>query len=199
MKKAGFIVDYMKVIKLNFKINSMITGLILPLTLTVYIIEKNPLKVFLYIYSSLYFTISVGTVSGSIAGAYFRLKSITEILNLKFMHKSSGKYSTSTIRGVLNGDFDSADVIRALTEAYYKSIDICDEINVVFCIHMMLGFGIIFFNSLFTGFTAYKDIATGGSLSGSSVPSIVFGVYYNIVLSAIIFSCTILESEVTTK
>lgn len=168
--------------------------MILPLNARMYYLDGSLLKVPLFLYSSFYFTISIGAVTGITRGLQMRIESISHIL--KTLSRRPGndkivKVSSST----RNSD---AEIISTLADIYQDIIRVCDGINVYSGPSMMLGFGLIFFYTLFTSFTIYTDLVNEGFLTASSDSSLGFSIFYNIVLVCVIYMCSELKSEVKT-
>lgn len=167
-----------------------VTFLIIPLTVTMYIIDGSLFKIPLYIYSSFYFTVTVGSITIYTWGVYIRLESVSRLLAQTMKRsKTDGVIHVKTSE-------DDTKVIATLSEIYQDLIEICDDINICYGLTLMLGFGLIYFFSLFTSFTVYTDFLNVGSFTNVSVSSLGFCIYYNIVLASVILTCFLLGSEV---
>lgn len=191
-KKIRFPVDYLQSVKWNIIIVVLVLSLILPLTGTLHAIEGSLLKVPLYGYASLYFALSVGSVTAYITGVGVRLESINKVLKIGLKTKASQKLlfieAFETHKKV--------EIYGTLAEIYSDLMDVCDEINMCFGFQLMISFGLIFFYTLFMSFSAYTDLISGGRLTPVSISSILFCVYFNIILSSVIFICNTIEVEV---
>lgn len=155
--------------------------------------SSSLIKIFLFLYSSFYFTATVGTITSYILGTYIRLLPIGIILKSKLKRGRNMKF---IVVHEINNQNDS-EVIATLAEVYHMLIDVCDDINHCYGFQTMLGFGLIFLNTLFTSFTAYTDVVNDGNLSPSTIVSIAFSAYYNFFIASVLFSCSLLEKEVT--
>lgn len=158
--------------------------------------SKSLIKVALFLYSSIFFTTSIGSITAYVMGIYVRLVSMSKFLELKKIRKLSSQNCVH-VKGV--EDKNSSEVIGILTTIYQQLIDICDDVNLVYGFQTMLGFGLIFFYTLFTNLTAYTDFWNDGRLSPVTINAISFSVYFNISIASVLFTCSLLDSEVISK
>ena len=179
-KAIGFPVDNIKVRKFTERCGILITSMIWPLAGFLYFVTESPLKVSLVLYAGLYFILSVGSNSAYISGIFYHLKQTNEILQAKLAEKSK------------NNEKDFAK----LTEIYSDLMNICDDINLTFGFPTMLGFGAVFFYTIFSTFTAYMDIIGEGKLSQITISSLGFSVYYLFFLTVVILVCSKVNTEV---
>lgn len=146
------------------------------------------MKIPLYIYSSFYFSFSIGLVTNYILRMHARLSCISQVLKSIFK-RSDGKKIVHVEALSRNND---SKVIANLAEIYQDLIESCDEINICYGFPLMLGFGLIFFLTLFTSFTVYTDFLDGGFLTGS-YSTLGFCIYYNLILISLIVTCNRLD------
>lgn len=181
--------------KWNTVIAFIIISLILPLTAVMFFIDESRsyIKMFLFFYSNIYFTTSVGSITSVVSGIYIRLLSISEFLTLKLNSKNT-KHKFINVQEV--DKTSDSKVIEILAEIYQDLVEICDEVNICYGFQTMLGFGLIFFSTLFTNFTAYIDIVNDGHLSSVTIYTMTFSVYFNFFLVSVILVCSLLEFEV---
>lgn len=161
-----------------------------------YFFERSILKVPLFIYSSLYFCLSVGSITVYIMGVYLRINSIADFLKLRLLLKSL-LFRGNMLVIKSKDQQDDVEVISTLMDIYNDILDTCDEINICFGFQLMIAFGIIFFYTLFTTFTAYTDLINDGCLTPSTICSTIFCIYFNLALASIIFYCILMESSVS--
>lgn len=191
-KKIDYDVDYTIMLKRNARTAGSLISLIFPLTALVYFTQGSIIRVPLYFYASLYFSLSVGSVTVYVVGIYFRLVSMRNVLKLKLNNFSYGR--------ILFIDafhrHEDVDVYGTLADIYSDLIEICDEINSCFGFQLMLSFGLVFFYSLFTSFSIYTDFVDEGRLSANTISSALFCAYFNFFLTVVILTCNLTEREV---
>jgi 7tm Chemosensory receptor len=180
----------MKTAKRRLFVACSFAGLIFPMTFVVYYLDCKLIKVPLLIYSSSLFCFCLGNAAGYTSAIKIRVKSLNGILERR-ARKDEFILKVKQLK-----DHDNADDVGNLSEIYQKLMDGVEAINVCFSIQLMLGFGMIFFYSLFTGFTAYVDFFTQQNISAPALTSIMFSVYYNFFLFVVLLSCCLLEKEV---
>ena len=180
-KAKGFPVDNRKVRKLTERCGILIASMIWPLAGFLYFVTKSSLKVSLVLYSGLYFVLSVGSNSAYISGVFHHMKKTNEVMKVKLIEKS------------INNEKDFIQLL----EIYSDLMNICDSINLTFGFPTMLGFGVVFFYSIFVAFTAYMDIVGDGKLSLITISSLGFSVYYLIFLAVVVFVSSKLNDVVS--
>jgi 7tm Chemosensory receptor len=180
----------MKIVKRNMVVSFVILNLIHPITAFSYFMEGNLLKVPLLLYAGVYFTLSLGSATAYILAVYYRLECINEVLHIKLDQSTT----LITVKSVNQSEHD--DTFVGLSQIYSALIDICDDINLSYGFQTMLGFGIIYFYTLLTTFTAYTDIVNERHLTPITISSIAFCIYYNFFLASVIFTCSMLDKEV---
>ena len=175
--------NYLSVIKTNIKIASFFTSMIWPLTGFLYFVDRSVVKVSLVLYAGFYFILSVGSVTAYVSGVSYRLKSLNEVLTMKYENYSVKIYQ------------DNNGFVKMM-EIYSDLMNICDDINLTFGFPTMLGFGAVFFYTIFSTFTAYMDIIGEGKLSQITISSLGFSVYYLFFLTVVILVCSKVNTEV---
>lgn len=190
--EINFFVDYTQELKLTFLVGFLITSIIVPLTCSLYMFDAGILKILLYIYGSLYFVFNLISATTFIMGAVVRLRSMREYL-VRMLNSNHDKI-TDVKCSVAD---DRVKALATLADAYNELLNFCDEINVCFGFQLMISFGLIFFYTLFTSFSAFVDFANEGCLSDIVISSILFCGYFNFVLLMIIFACYLVERQVT--
>lgn len=165
----------------------VIVFITIPLNGAVYIIEKSLLKSGLYFYCGIYYVISVGSVCGIMNATRLRIKSINVVLESRICE-------IKIVQHVKSGS-GKAELMRALMDIYNKLMEVYDSISICYGINAMLGFGFLFFYSIFSSFMAYKDFFTNGSLSGVTIVSLMFAAYLHLFMFSVIFLCTLTENE----
>ena len=181
--------DYMTVLKRNFLISFAFMSTIWPMTGFYYYMDRSLLKAPLVLYAALYFTFCIGSVSAYTLAIFYRLQSINEVLQRKYLQSKAGK----TI-----GKIRDEKVFMVSMKVYSSLMDVCDDVNLCYGFSTMLGFGTVFFYTIFTSFTAYMDIIGSKKLLPATISSVSFCIYYNIYLSLVIFSCMVLIKIVGT-
>ena len=179
--------------KTNLIITTCILSLIFPLTALMYYFDGSLLKIPLCIYSGIYFSMSVGSVIGFTSALYLRLNSISHVL--MSISKNQSDKKIIFLKESNNNPDDDSKIIATLAEIYQDLIESYKEVNICSGFSLMLGFGLIFFCSLFSSFSIFTDFLDG-TLSSNSCSSVGFVFYYNIVLMTIILTCRQLIVEV---
>lgn len=191
----NFPVDYLPLIIRNGRYAGLIMSLIFPLTGLMYYLERSLLKIPLFIYSSLYFTLGVGSVTIYIMAVRYRLDTIITVLKLCLHRRSIGKFLL--VKEVSQND--DIPILRALADIYSDLIHICEEINVCFGFQLMVSYGLIFFYTLFTSFSAYTDLINEGFLTPITLTSATFCLYFNFFLTNVVLTCSMVENRVRFK
>lgn len=174
----------MPLIRRNAAIALVIFGLNIPLTIFVYVMIGNPLKVLLFCYSSIFFTFGIGSVSSLTIALYLRLNSMANFVRLEIQSGNSKNRRSTRL------------IIKTLAEMYQKLSDSSDDICLCYGVQMMLGFGLMFFYTLFTCFSAYTDMVNNGKLADETISSTAACLYYNLFLATVILSCCRVTNEV---
>lgn len=182
----------MKLLRWNSGIIVVSISLIFPLLVMVYFMDSSVLKIPLYLYTTLNFTICVGSVTCFVLSVFVRLISVNEVLKLQLSRRSEEKIIL--VKAIDRKD--DVEVIRTLADIFSDLMDTCDDINVSYGIQLMVGFGMIFFYALFASFTAYTDYVTEGRLTFISIAPLAFSCYYIFVLTIIIITCGLIDGEV---
>ena len=164
--------------------------LAIPVNVTVYVIEKSFLKLALYLYSGTYFILGVGSVVGVMNAIRVRIISISKVL--KKILRTSG--DIKEVSSTKLSRFNNSELLKALMEIYGKLMETYDSINLCYGVPTMLGFGFLFFYTIFTSFMSFKDLSTDGVLSGISKVSILFSSYLLTFAFSVIFLCTLTEN-----
>lgn len=165
------------------KRSRILFSLMVAMTAAMYYFEGSLLKVVLYLYSSLYFTLNVGFATIYIRAIFFRLRCI--VASLKSITRRLTRKKFIRV-GVFHRD---TNVICTLAEIYQNLVELCDEVNISIGFTLMLGFGIIFFFTLFTSFTLYTDVVNEGVLTLGSYSSVIFCLFFILVLITVIHTC----------
>lgn len=195
-QEIGSKMNFERIFRIYAIICSAILLVIFALEYFLYSIDENPMiyKVILHLYSSLYLTINVGACStASILSIIIRLKRINCVCKSLLIH---GDYENSIKKVQTVNKNDEMETIGKLYEIYSLCIDVCDLINLCFMFQVMLGYGLVFFHTIFVSFTVYKDFSTYGFLLPETTCSLAFCLYYNIFLILIIAMCSSAEQEV---
>lgn len=191
-KEVDLIVNYSKAIKSNSFIGFFVIALIPLLSLFLYVLEGSILKVLIYTYGSFYFSFNVGSSTAYILGTVVRLNSMKEFLKQIL---STNTKKLTVVKSVNHKG--NINVFETLADAYNDLMDLCDEINVCFGFQLMMSFGLIFFYTLFTLFSAYMDFINEEHFTAVVISSVMFCVYFNFVLSTVIISCSFVEKQVS--
>lgn len=160
-----------------------------------YTVHEIFLKVIIHIYSTVYLTLSLGICTIIIFAVMTRLKRIHTVC--KMLLNIHGDYQNLSITKVHTiNKHEEIETIGKLYEIYSMCIDLCDLINICFMFQVMMGYGFVFFNTIFISFTVYKDYATYGYLMPETTSALAFCLFYNFFLILIIFMCYQAEQEV---
>lgn len=195
-QEIGSKMNLERMLRIYAIICSAILLVIFALEYFLYSIDENPMiyKAILHLYSTLYLTINVGIGTASILSIIIRLKRINSVCKSLLIH---GDYENSVKKVRTINKEDEMEMIGKLYEIYSLCIDVCDLINLCFMFQVMLGYGLVFFHTIFVSFTVYKDFSTHGCLLPETTCSLAFCLYYNIFLILIIAMCSSAEQEVS--
>jgi hypothetical protein len=185
--------DYAKMLRLYFSAVVSILAVILALECLVYYVYESAVKVILHLYASVYFTLNIGICTVAILSVTMRLKRINAVCRALLRH---GEYENAVMKVRSVKKQDELETIGRLYEIYSICIDVCDLINLCFMFQVMMGYGLVFFYTIFTSFTVYKDYSMNGFLTAETVVALAFCLYYNFFLILIIFMCYEAEEEV---
>lgn len=156
-----------------------------------YFLNGSLMTVLFYIYASLFYMSVNGRTSGTNAAIKDRLQTMVDFIKFKANQELSVKN-----RGIEERKVD-LKIIAKLSEIYQKIADGCDERNRCQGFQLMLGFGMIFFYTLFTFFTAYIDIVRDGKLSNPTISSVIFCLFFNFFVATVILTCTLSNKVVS--
>lgn len=170
----------------------LVIGINIPLSIAVYFLDSSLLKAFLYLYSSMYFSMSIITACSYTFSILLRLNSMANALK---------DLSNHPVREVVvfveNNDDTNTEIISGLIEIYVEITEICKSVNICQGFPSMLGFGLIFLHSLFTYFVMFKEIFNDGYLAFVTLSAILYTLYYNFLFTAIIFLNWLKDREVS--
>jgi hypothetical protein len=186
--------DYAKMFRMYGVACLGILLVILALELLVYFVYGSAVKVILHLYASLYFSLNIGICTVTILSVTIRLKRINSVCRSLLIH---GDYQNAVMNVRTVRKHDETETIGKLYEIYSICIDVCDLINLCFMFQVMMGYGLVFFFTIFTSFTVYKDISSHGYLLPETIVAVAFCLYYNFYLILIIFMCYEAEQEVS--
>lgn len=111
-------------------------------------------------YCGSYYVLSIGTASTFISSMFLRVRSIN-ILLAAMLKKPRNSFKKNVLRDI--------DEIENLTQAYAKVIEINKLINLVYGMPILLGYGLMFFHTIFTTFLACIDLKNNGYVGGISL------------------------------
>jgi hypothetical protein len=92
-------------------------------------------------------------------------------------------------------DHGQKEIIVKLNEIYDQLMTLSGSISRCYGFQVMLGFGLVFFYTIFTSFTIYKDLFNDGKLQNKTISSFLFCIYYNFIMNCIIWVCSLAKSE----
>lgn len=162
----------------------------IPLSISIYFIEKSLLKACLYWYSAIYFIISTGSVIGLLNGTFVRLKSVTRLCQSILDDQNKVRPIDSS-----KNYPDNIKLIGAGFEAYGDLMGIYDSMNICNGLQVMLGCGLVYFYSIFTAFMVFRDWRDDGSLNSITIASIMYATYLHVFTSTLIYVCHLVEEE----
>lgn len=180
--------DYTKETRNVLLVSASIITLFVPLTIGFYFVDGSLLKACLFFYSGLYYMLSVGLVVGCMKAVTMRIKTVNSILK-SLLHQPN------EVRIVKSQYNDDHEVITTVIEVYAKLNEILGKINMCYGIPTMLGLGLLFFFSIFTNFTAFKNLTTDGHLDNFTVAELIAAVYLHIFMFSVIYVCSLVKSE----
>lgn len=181
----GHPVNYLKIVIVHLLCGTIVTSLMIPMAVWTYFTDGSILKVVLYFYAGMYFTVAVGGITLFSVAIFLRLRSMNEIL----MSRITVRHEATLNR----------EVFATLAAVYEEIIEICDEINFCYGLQVMMSFGLIFVYSLFTLFTAYTDFVADKRLNDATISSLGFSVYYDFVLIVVIKTFRSTERQVSLR
>lgn len=164
---------------------AFVSCLSLPTTFFFYLMDGSLIKSLLYFFSGFGFVIMVSAVVFFFGGIFVRIRNINA--NLKIM------INNSKVRD-FNGKCGSRKIAKCI-QVYGKLIDANRLLNQCFGVQGMLGFGVLFFFTIFTSFMAFKDITTEGTLAGVTAGSVVFVLYLQTYSLTLILICHVTGQE----
>lgn len=188
--KIGLNRDHSKIARVFMFSIVFLVILLWPIIIFVHINDGSFLKTGLYIYSGINFALSAGSALGFINGTLIRLESVNKIC--ESMLSTSGDVRKVKER---NSKCDKVEIIGTLIEAYGNFVEIYDSINVCYGVPTMMGFGLLFFYSIFANFMAYKNLSTAGYLDPVTISTLLVTIYLHLFTFSIIFICEATEKE----
>lgn len=190
LKEIGFFKHYERIAS---RMRLGIFGLMFmsfPLSVSIYFIERSILKACLYWYSAVYFIISVGSVVGLMNGTFIRFKSVTRIAQSILDEQNERRIS-----GKNKPDTNNVELIATGYKIYRDLIEIYTSLNICNGVQAMLGFSLVYFYSIFTGFMVFRDLRDDKTLNNITIASIIYVTYLHIFTSSLIFVCHLVEQE----
>lgn len=91
------------------------------------------------------------------------------------------------------------DVIKGLMEIYVDMVELCDGINRNQGFPNMLAIGLVFSHTLFTNFVIVKSLFGEGKLATSTLVSITYLIFYNLLFLVITVLNSLAVREVYLK
>lgn len=163
----------------------------LPVTYFFYWNEQKLLKTLLYFYAGLYYVSVTSLVILFASTVFIRLRNINENLQLMLEKSKAEK----------NDEKEDVDKILKFIQIFGKLTDINSSINLCYGIIFMLCYGLLFCYSIFTIFMTFKDFWDDGKVTGITLASDLFGIYFLSFDTALIYFCYIprREGEKTVK
>lgn len=162
------------------------------ISIAAYILDGSLLKAFLYLYSGIYFLLVLEAPTACMSVARLRLITLNKICE-------SILHYPSHLRIVKSKEQRKSDseAIGTFVEVYAKLIEIQDMVNLCYGVPTMLSTGLVFFYSVFTNFMVYKNLTTNGYMDGAAISGVLFSLYLNCFMVAVIYLCTSSEAEAT--
>jgi len=115
-------------------------------------------------------------------GIYARLRGVNTILLFIL-----GKQKPRRLFKVTNLlQRDIKEIICTISEVYQDLMRTFDAINSIYGFVVMLGCGTVWSHSVFTSFAVYKNFIVHGSLTGKTIGTLAFNIYYNLFILSII-------------
>lgn len=187
--KIDFHVNYKRIILIASTIAFIVASLMFLLVGLTYYLKRSMIKSLLGFYATAYFVLGSNSSILNVFGVSARMKTLNEALMEKLDRKA--------FKVKPKQDEDEIEmIIKVLIEVYCDLMDAIDLVNVSFAVQCCLGFGLTYFYTLLTVFTVYTDFIGFGYITGESISSICYCIYYNFWLTVLIVLCNILEKEV---
>lgn len=178
----GYVENYSENAKKVFRKFILVFLLFIPLIVSVYVLDGSLLKAIFFCYAGIYFLLVISSVVGLTSATLMRLKLVTRVLN----------------------DIQSAETginvrhkVITLINIYADMLKIYSTINFCCGFQAMLDVGLLFFQSIFTSFMAFKSYKDHGSLNGRAVSSVLYVSYLQLFTANVLQVCTLAEKETT--
>lgn len=187
----GWSLDYEEMsLRRSTLVGRVLLIILVGLQFMAYFLNGSLVTVLFYIYASLFYMSVNGRVSGTNAAIKDRLQTMVDIIKFKANQELSLKHRSLEERKA------DLKIIAKLSEIYQKIADGCDDRNRCQGFQLMLGFGMVFFYTLFTFFTAYIDIIRERKLDNPTITSVIFCLFFNFFVATVILTCTRTNSVV---
>lgn len=152
--------------------NSFAVLLCFPLAVVMYFTDESLLKAWLYLYSSIYFTISL-MYPTTLAHTLYRRQELL-IAALKIM----------TNQETSSNQNQDVQKLRTMLKIYSDFAKIFDEMSLCYGIPTMLVTAVIFLQALVMVFAMYKEIILTGTLTPTILTSIMYSAFYSVPFNA---------------
>lgn len=192
-QRIGYQVEYIKFL-LAVCLISLLFGFFIftPLFILMYFLDGSIVKMLLYFYSTTIFVLNVGSATIYIMGIFMRLRSLKHIIMTLLHLPLDNKLGIETIK---YRDHDEKEILVKLNEIYGQLMTLCGSISRCYGLQVMLGFGLVFFYTIFCSFAIYKDLLINGKLENRTISSLLFCIYSNFIMTCIIWGCSLAKSE----
>lgn len=193
INKAGLYQDYTRYGNVIMGVYIFMLILLVFMTIVVYLLNGSLLKAALSLYSGANYVLSAGTVTAFVSAIQLRLESMNKLCT-SMMTTSFGDLRIKQVKS-FSAKTDNIEIIRALIDVYAKLIEVQDSLNICYGIQTMLGFGILFFFSIFSFYMAFISVTLDGTLHGNNCAALLVTLYLTLLSLSIIVFCNRTENE----
>jgi len=153
-------------------------SMLIPLIGMNYYLEKSFVKLMMFPYSSMLLCSSQFFVVRFNTGVIIMLIGLKQVCcNIKTVDSPMKRHA----------------LFQKLNHIYDRTLHLNDKCIKLFSFQAMLGIGLIWAYTIFMAFSVYKDVITKAQISGKTITSIAFCIYYNIASTTLIVSCSAMK------
>lgn len=137
-----------------------------------YFIDGSFLKAWLYLYSSLYFTISLMFPTTLAHAIHWRQELLISALKVIKNRETTRDQDRDV------------EKLRTMIEIYSEFAEVFDEISLCYGIPTMLVTAVIFLQSIMMAFAIYKSVVLTGRLTMTVVTAFMYSIFYGLLFNA---------------
>lgn len=164
-----------------------VAGLAIPVGCVVLYRDRSIFKLAIFFYFGIFYLSSCAAIITMNSGIFLRVHTINFALVEMFKGSKNPKNFCS--------EGENIETISRFIEIYGKLVKVNRLMNLCYSIQAMLGFGILYFYSVFTLFAVFKDLNDKGTLEAKTFNAILRAGYMQIFSATMIYFCTLSERE----